>query len=260
MTNAWHNFMKYTPLLKELVSRDLKVKYRRSFLGYIWSLLNPLLMMAVMSIVFSFMFKSSIPYFPLYLITGNTLFSFFNESTTVAMSSIVGNGPLIRKVYIPKYIFPMSRVLSTFTNLLFSLVAIILVMIFSKVPFQWTLLLFWVPLLLLLLFCIGVGMFLSAIATFFRDITHLYGVFTLALTYLTPIFYPVDADFLPPATINIIRMNPMYYYLTCFRQVVMYGSLPSGDILAGCILFSLGSLVIGFAVFRKLQKDFILYL
>lgn len=254
------NFLKYTPLLKELVSRDLKVKYRRSFLGYVWSLLNPMLMMMVMSIVFSFMFKSNIPYFNVYLITGNTLFAFFNESTNQAMTSILANGSLIRKVYIPKYIFPVSRVLSAFTNLTFSLAAIIIVMAFSRVPLHWTILLFWVPLVLLLLFCIGCGLFLAAIATFFRDITYIYSVITLALTYLTPIFYPVDAEFLPSFAMAIIKMNPMYYYLTFFRQVVVYGAVPGAELWIGCTVSCILALVIGFAVFRKLQKNFILYL
>ena len=253
------NFLKYTPLLRELVSRDLKVKYRRSFLGYVWSLLNPLLMMTVMAIVFSFMFKSSIEYFHMYLITGNILFQFFNESTTTAMTGIIGNGSLIRKVYIPKYIFPMSRVMSSFTNLLFSMAAIVVVMLVSRVPLHWTLLLFWVPLLLLLLFCIGIGMLLSALATFFQDIVHMYGVFTLALTYLTPIFYPVDADFLPQYAMNIIRCNPLYYYITFFRDVTMYGRLPAAYVLVGSVLFSAAALVVGFGVFRKLQKNFVLY-
>lgn len=254
------NFLKYTPLLKELVSRDLKIKYRRSFLGYVWSLLNPMLMMMVMSIVFSFMFKSNIPYFNVYLITGNTLFAFFNESTNLAMTSILANGSLIRKVYIPKYIFPVSRVLSSFTNLLFSLAAIVIVMVISRVPLHWTILLFWVPLVLLLLFCIGCGLFLAAIATFFQDITYIYSVFTLALTYLTPIFYPVDADFLPKLAMRIIKINPLYYYLTFFRQVVMYGTLPSVGLWIGCIVSCVLALVVGFTVFRKLQKNFILYL
>lgn len=253
------NFIKYTPLLRELVSRDLKVKYRRSFLGYVWTLLNPMLMMTVMAIVFSFMFKSSIEYFHMYLLTGNILFQFFNESTSMAMTGILGNGSLIRKVYIPKYIFPLSRVLSSFTNLLFSMAAIVIVMLVSRVPLHWTLLLFWVPLLLLLLFCTGVGMLLSALATFFQDIVHMYGVFTLALTYLTPIFYPVDSDFLPKFAMNVIRCNPLYYYITFFRDVVMYGRIPEMSILLGSVLFALAALVIGFGVFRKLQKNFVLY-
>ena len=126
LRGSWHNFSKYRPLIRELVTRDLKVKYRRSFLGYVWSILNPLLMMLLQTLVFSYMFRFQIENFPLYLICGNTLFNFFNESTNMGMGSVLGNSSLIKKVYVPKFIFPISRVVSSFVNLLFSLAAIIL--------------------------------------------------------------------------------------------------------------------------------------
>ena len=129
--NSWRNFSKYRPLIRELVTRDLKVKYRRSVLGYVWSILNPLLMMLLQTLVFSYMFRFDIPNFPLYLICGNTLFNFFNESTNMGMGSVLGNSSLIKKVYVPKFIFPISRVVSSFVNLLFSLAAIVLVMAVS---------------------------------------------------------------------------------------------------------------------------------
>ncbi|MEG2174395.1 MAG: ABC transporter permease, partial [Oscillospiraceae bacterium] len=127
-------WMKYRTLLQRLVQRDLKVKYRRSILGYLWSLLNPLLMMVVMSVVFSFMFRFDIPNYPIYLITGQIMFTFFSESTTMAMNSIIGNAALMKKVYVPKYIFPVSRVLSCFVTLLFSLVAVVIVMVVTQTP------------------------------------------------------------------------------------------------------------------------------
>ena len=132
---------KFMPLMRELVKRDLKVRYRRSFLGYVWSLLNPLMMMAIMTLVFSYMFRFDIPNYPLYLICGQTLWNFFSESTTVSMYSIIQNGSLIRKVYIPKYIFPLSRVLSSFVTMSFSLVAILIVMLVTGVPFSFGMLL-----------------------------------------------------------------------------------------------------------------------
>ncbi len=117
---AWTHLKKYQPLIHELVSRDLKVKYRRSFLGYIWSILNPLLMMLLQSIIFSYMFRNDIPNFPLYLICGNTLFTFFNETTSMGLTSVIQNAPLIKKVYIPKFIFPISQAVSRFVTMLFS--------------------------------------------------------------------------------------------------------------------------------------------
>lgn len=258
MSSAWKHLLKYRPLLKELVARDLKVKYRRSFLGYMWSLLNPLLMMAIMTIVFSYMFRFDIPNYPLYLICGQTLWTFFNESTNMCMYSVIQNSALIKKVYIPKFIFPLSRVFSSFVTMSFSLAAILIVMLFTKAPFYWTILLFPIPLFFLLLFSTGIGMILSALSVYFRDITHLYGVLTLAWMYLTPVFYPLSA--LPPEVTPIIMSNPMYYYINFFREIVLYGQVPalnSWITCAGCSLIALGT---GLIVFRKLQRNFILYI
>lgn len=258
MRQAWQHFLQYKPLLKELVSRDLKVKYRRSFLGYVWSLLNPLLMMCVMTLVFSYMFRFDIPNYPLYLITGQTLWSFFNESTNMSMYSVLQNGALIKKVYIPKFIFPISRVLSSFVTMSFSLAAILIVMVFTKAPFYWTILLFPIPLFFLLLFAMGIGMVLSALSVYFRDITHLYGVVTLAWMYLTPIFYPANA--LPERVLPIIHANPMYSYITFFRNIVLYGAVPEPVMWLQCALMSLAALAVGLVVFRKMQRNFILYI
>lgn len=258
MKQAWQHFWQYKPLLKELVSRDLKVKYRRSFLGYIWSLLNPLLMMCVMTYVFSEIFKSSIPNFPLYLISGQTLWNFFNESTNMSMHSVIHNGSLIKKVYIPKFIFPISRVLSSFVTMSFSLMAIVIVILFTKATVYWTVLLFWIPLVFLFVFCCGVGLVLAALATYFRDITHLYGVLTLAWMYATPVFY--DVSILPENVRATIGMNPMYYFITFFRSLILYGQIPSWDVWIFCFFSSLVALVIGLWVFMKLQRNFILYI
>lgn len=257
-TSAWQHFQRYKPLLRELVVRDLKVKYRRSFLGYLWSLLNPLLMMAVMTFVFSYMFRFDIENYPLYLICGQTLWAFFNESTNMAMYSVLGNGALIKKVYIPKFIFPMSRVVSSFVTMSFSLGAILIVLLVTRAPLYWQALLFPIPLVLLLIFSMGVGMILSALSVYFRDITHLYSVITLAWMYATPVFYPTSS--MPPEVVAVLKLNPMYYYLDFFRQLVLYGTIPSTVTWAICIFASLLTLAIGLIVFRKLQRNFILYL
>ena len=248
---------KYKPLINELVMRDLKIKYRRSFLGYVWSLLNPLMMMAVMSVVFSYMFRFDVPNYPLYLICGQTLWTFFNESTSMAMTSVLDNGALIRKIYIPKYIFPIARVLSSFVTMSFSLVAILIVMLVTRVPFTWNILLIPIPLALLLVFCMGVGMVLAALAVYFRDVLHLYGVVIMAWMYLTPVFYPISA--LPEKVAFFFRFNPLYHYLTFFREVILYGTIPDWTIWAGSFGFSALVFTVGLLIFRKLQRDFILY-
>lgn len=255
--NFIQQIKKYKPLMNELVIRDLKVKYRRSFLGYVWSLLNPLMMMAIMSYVFSYMFRFDIPNYPLYLICGQTLWTFFNESTNMAMYSVIANGSLIRKVYIPKFIFPMSRVLSSFVTMSFSLVAILIVMIVTSVKITPTILLFPLPLLFLLIFCMGIGLILSALSVYFRDIMHLYGVLTMAWMYATPVFYPIEA--LPADVATVIGFNPMYHFITFFREIVLYGTVPAAHTWIWCIVASLATLVAGMTVFRKLQRNFILY-
>lgn len=254
----WLHLARYKTLINELVVRDLKVKYRRSFLGYLWSLLNPLMMMCVMVLVFSNVFRFDIPNFPLYLICGQTLFGFFSESTTMAMGSILGNASLLKKVYVPKFVFPISRVMSSFVTLSFSLLAIIIVLLFSNVTVSWSILLVLVPLLFLFVFSCGMGMILSALAVYFRDITHLYGVLILAWTYATPIFYPLEA--VSPSIQTVIKLNPMYHYINFFRNLVIYNNVPGPNTWFACIASSLLMLAIGLILFNKMQKKFILHI
>ena len=250
-------FRQYKPLLHELVARDLRVKYRRSFLGYLWSLLSPLMMMIVMSVVFSYMFRFDIPNYPLYLICGQTLWTFFAESTSIALTAVWANGILIRKVYIPKYIFPISKCLSSFVSMAFSLVAILIVMLFTGVPFTPALLLTPVPLVLLLVFSTGLGLILSTFSVFFRDIVHIYSVVIMAWMYLTPVFYPISA--LPEELARIISKNPMFYYVDFFRNLVLTGTLPSAQVVFMSIFWSALSLGLGLVIFERYQKNFILY-
>ena len=251
-------FFKYRHLLKNLVSRDIKVKYRRSALGLLWSVLNPLLMMLVLTAVFSYMFKQDPKVFSVYLLSGQLMFNFFNEATNLAMDSVLGNANLIKKVYIPKYIFPLAKVSFSLVNAVFSLIALVLVMVIVQAPISpWTLL-FPVPMFFLFLFNIGVGMILASFVVFFRDIKHLYGVLVLALTYMTPIFYP--EDLLTPVMQTIIRFNPMYWYVSMFRQLIINGQPPSlyqWIATAGCAILAL---ILGFSIFKRTQDRFILFI
>ena len=241
---------KYRTLLGRLVQRDLKVKYRRSVLGYLWSLLNPLLMMVVMSLVFSYMFRYDIPNYPIYLITGQIMFTFFSESTTMAMTSVLGNASLIKKVYVPKYIFPISRVLSSFVTLLFSLAAVVIVMLATRTPVTPVIILFPLPLVYVLLF--------SVLAVYFRDTTHLYGVCTTAWMYLTPIFYPISA--IPEEIRPLIQLNPLCLFITAFREIVLYGQLPGWENTILSLGWCLAALVVGGLLFKREQGNFILHI
>lgn len=244
-------------ILSTLVSKDFKLKYRRSVLGVLWSVLNPLLMMVVLAAVFSYMFRFSIENFPLYLIIGQTLFTLMSDSTTGAMGSIIGSAPLIKKIRIEKIIFPIEKVLFALVNFAVSLIAIIVVMVYYQVfP---TAAIVCLPLLLvyMVLFCTGLGMLLSALAVFFRDILHLWSVIITAWTYLTPLFYPVDI--LAPWMFQIMQFNPMYHYVNYFRDILLYGNFPSLAANGLCLTMAIVVFVIGLIVFRKTQHKFILY-
>ena len=256
--NLGYNFIKYYDLLIALLLRDIKIKYKRSILGFAWSILNPLLMMIVMSIVFSTIFKTDIKNFPMYLITGQVIFTFFSEATNMAMLSIIGNGGLIKKVYIPKYIFPLSKVMFSFTNMLFSLVAVVIVAIATKLPITPAILLFPLPLIYVFIFSLGVGLLLASYAVFFRDLLHLYGILLLIWTYLTPIFYPITI--LPENVKKVIMFNPMFVYIDNFREIILYGKVPSLSSNLLCICYSLIALLIGTLAFRKAKDKFIFYI
>ncbi len=251
-------FFHYSGLLRELVVRDIKVRYRRSFLGLLWTVLNPLLMMAVQTIVFSTFFKSSIVNFPVYLLIGNIVFSMNSDSTSQALTSIIGSAGLIKKVYIPKYLFPLSKVLSCLVNFGFSLIALIIVMLVTKSQFHFEMILSFVPLFYLLLFSIGLSLILSSITVYFRDIAHLYSVFITAWMYLTPIFYPMDM--LPPQIQAIINWNPMYQYIKYFRLLIMDGIVPAWRTNLFCFGLGAITLVIGVYMFQELQDKFILHI
>ena len=255
-------FWRYRYLLYNLISRDFKLKYRRSVLGVAWSVLNPLLMMLVMWAVFGGLFPDlrggDILNYPIFLLCGQLLFNFFRESTTLAMSSVLNNAPLLRKVYIPKYIFPVSRVVSSFVTMTFSLAAVVLVMVFTRSPFYWTMLLFFIPLVFLFLFSCGMALLLSALTVYFRDMQHLFGILTLGWMYATPIFYPLEQ--LPPFAQGVMKLNPMYHYINMFRNLVMYGNIPGPNTWFACAASGAVMLALGLWVFHKLQRNFILYI
>ena len=250
--------VKYAHLIVELVKRDLKLKYRRSFLGYFWSLLNPLMMMTVMMIVFSYMFRFDIENYPLYLICGQTIFNFFNESTNRAMYSLLENSALLKKVYVPKCVFPLARVFSSFTTMTLSLLAVLIVMVFTRVRFHFSMLLFFVPLVFLLFFASGVGMILSGLAVKFQDVTHLYSVLVMILMYATPIFYPIEA--VPESVARFIRLNPLYVIITLFRELMLFGRIPALGSWLYAALAALVMFTIGAALFDRMRKDFISYI
>lgn len=259
LIGKFQRFFAFDELLKQLVIRDVKLKYRRSYLGYLWSVLNPLMLMMVLVFVFSNMFRFDIPNFPLYMIAGQTIFHFMVEATNMSVGSITSNASLIKKTYVPKYIFTVSKVGSSLVNLLFSLGALVLVMIFTEAEFSWNLLFF--PVIILQVFCfsLGLGLFLSAATVFFRDIQYLWGVFISMWMYLTPLFYPVSI--IPAEYQDAYKtLNPMYWYVEQFRDIVLYASLPEIDSIYMGSGIALLVLILGAWYFNKKQDEFILYI
>jgi ABC-2 type transport system permease protein len=248
--------LQYRHLLWAMVSRDIKVKYRRSVLGLLWSILNPLFMMIIVSIVFSTIFRFEIEHFPIYYIVGVTLFNFVNEATTGGMNSIVNAAALIKKVYIPKYLFPLQKVVSSLTNLAFSLVAVAIVYVILQMPLHATIPLLVIPVFYASVFSLGLSLILSAATVFFRDIAHLYSVFIVAWMYLTPLFYPFEL--LPEIAQPILQFNPMLHFVNYARDVMMYGVVPGLYENLYCMAFALLTLLAGLLFFKKTQDRFIL--
>lgn len=249
---------KYRNLIYELVIRDIKKKYRRSVLGILWSMLNPLLMMLITAMVFSNLFRFEIKNFALYLLTGQIIFTFYAEATNFSMGSILENGHLIKKVYVPKYLFPLSRVASCAVNLLFTMPAMLVIMLITGQEISFRIFACILPLFLLFIFCLGTGMFLAAFAVYFRDMFHLYGVVLAALNYATPIFYP--ENIVPQQYRFLVACNPLYYYLKAFRSVVYADTIPEISLLSICAVLSITALLLGGYFFSKKQNEFILYI
>ena len=205
------------------------------------------------------MFRWDIVNYPVYLIIGQTIFSFVSESTNQAMWSITGNAALLKKTYVPKYIFPLSKITSSFVNTLFALGAMLIVFIACKVKFNIYMLFLPVILLEVYVFCSGLGLLLAQGTVFFRDIQYIYGAFITAWTYLTPIFYPIQQ--LPFELMWMIKhFNPLYSYITQFRTIVLDGAFPDMRLIVYGVVVAGLSLAIGLFVFLKKQDKFILYI
>lgn len=251
-------FRRYRFLLKQLVSRDFKTKYKRSALGVLWSLMNPLLTMMVMYIVFSTLFKSNITNFAAYLLTGIVCWNFFSEATGACLTSITGNAALIMKVYVPKYMYPLSRTVSCMTNLGMSLLPLLLVLILTGARIGASYLLLPFPLVCLFLFSLGMGLILASLMVFFRDVQFLWGVISMLWMYLTPIFY--DASIIPEQYMTLYKVNPLYHIIRIMRILLIDGISPEPKAYLLCILASVVPLLLGIWAFKKSQDHFVLYL
>lgn len=255
---VWKTFKKYRNLLGELVKKDIKLKYRNSYLGVIWTMLEPLLTMIVLTLVFSELLGKGTRDFPVYILTGRLLYSFFSNGTKAALKSVRNNAGMIKKVYVPKYMYPLSSVLSGFLIFLISLVVLAVVAtargVYPSLRLLWAV----IPLLQILLLTLGTGMILATLSVFFRDIEYLWGVALMLLMYTCAIFYKAES------VMNgkngwIIKYNPLYSVIVNFRNAV-FNVKPDFTAMLYATVVGILSLAVGVFVFYKKQDKFILYL
>lgn len=257
-TLAIQNQMKYFVFLKEIVKRDIKRKYYKSALGVVWTVLNPLLSMIVMTFIFSTLFSRNINNFPIYILSGQLIFGCINGAASQSLNAILGNAGYIRSIYIPKYIFVLSTVVRSFVDMGFSLIALILVMLVTGAPFTPMLLFLPVLFVLCFMFALGLSFILATYGTFLRDLHHLYGIFSTLWMYLSAIFYPVTI--IPAAYRFIFDLNPMIHYIGIMRAICYEGVWPTEKSLIIATCFSILMLVLGISVFRAKEDKFFIYL
>lgn len=264
-------FKKYKNLLAELTRKNVRLKYRNSWLGVFWSFLQPLLNMIVLSVVFGALLGRSakgIVCYPIYLFTGRLLFDFFSSATKQSMTSFRKNAAIIKKVYVPKYMYPLSSILSTFVTFSISLLCYICVWLFfkltgisggSQLEITWHVLLFFVPMILILIFSTGVGLILSVLSVYFKDIEYIWDVLIRLLLYMVPILYPMS-KITTNWIIMLIKINPLYSMIELFRQCVLYGTTMNWKLLVYAFVISVITLIFGIIIFNWKSDDLIYHL
>jgi ABC-type polysaccharide/polyol phosphate export permease len=256
MLGAAREVLRYKDFLRLLISTNIKSRYKRSVLGIAWSLLSPLLTMIVMSIAFSALFKFRIANYPVYVLAGLVFFGFFQESTTQSMRSLVWGSALLKKVYIPAATYPLSSVGTGLVNLILSLVPVLLIMLALGQSFSWSLLFVPVAVLLIAVFSLGVGLIVSTIAVFFSDVVEMWGVLVRALFYLTPVMYP--EEILPERFVWLVRVNPLYHLLRCWRDPIYLGVMPPFASVVAGVLSAMAVVLVGWWVFARHAHQFAL--
>ena len=253
----FHTIKKHQFLLEELVKRDFKKKYKGTVLGMAWSVLNPLLMLLVMRVVFTQFIGSAVDHYTTFLFCGNIVFSFFSEATSQGMTCLLDNAGIFTKVNIPKYLFLIAKDSQTFINFLLTLAVFFVLCIFDGIVFTWKFLALIYPIVMLVVFNLGVGLLLSALFIFFRDMSYLWGVFTQILMYMSAIFYPIES--FSQTIQNVFLINPVYLFIRYFRKVVIDGMIPSVWFHLLMAFDALFFLAIGALMYKKYNHEFLYY-
>ncbi|HTU47529.1 MAG TPA: ABC transporter permease [Bryobacteraceae bacterium] len=253
---VWETY-RYRELIWALAMKELKIRYKRSVLGFLWALLNPMLLMLVLSVVFSTIMKINIPNYPIFLLSVLLPWTFFAQSLSYAVESIVGNADLIKKVRVSKLVFPVAAVISNLINLLLSMIPLALIVLVMRHPFHITWLYLPVPLLALTIFTLGATFFFAAANVYYRDVAHILQILLQAWFYVTPIIFSID--FFPAHYRWIFKLNPIQFVLNGFRLSVYYGLLPTPQSIAVSFICAFAALFIGFSIFHRHQNDFVFY-
>lgn len=251
-------FLQNRFLFEELVKRDFKQKYKRTILGMWWSVLSPMLSLLVMKLVFTQFFGRDTPHYTTYLFCGNLVFSYFRESTVGGMNALMANRLIITKVNTPKYMFLASKNISSLINFGLTLCVFFIFAAFDRIKFGVHFLTLIYPIICLVIFNIGVGLLLSALFVFFRDITYLYEIFTMLLMYLSAIFYQIEVFSL--GVQRLFLCNPVYCYIKYFRVVVLEGNIPSVELHCLCAFYALLVIAVGAIIYKKNNHRFLYYM
>ena len=257
MDSVFSGIRQHQFLFEELVKRDFKKKYKRTILGMGWSLLSPLLTLLVMRLVFTQFFGRTMTHYTTYLFCGNLVFSCFKDSTKEGMTSLMGNARIFTKINVPKYLFLLAKNVQTLINFGLTLVVFFFFCILDNIAFTWKFIFLLYPIGLLLLFNIGMGLILSALFVFFRDIQYLWSVFTQLLMYMSAIFYTVDSY--SPLVQNLFFLNPVYVFIYYFRTIVIGGVIPSAGVHLLILLYTAAALLLGSWIYKKYNHRFLYY-
>lgn len=250
----FRELINYRDLVYQMVSRSIKSRYKRSVLGIAWTMINPLMTTLILALVFSNLFRTTIPYYTVYLLTGSIAWNFFSQTTSAAMHELIWGGTLLNRIYLPRAVFAASALGTGLVNVLLSLPPLFLVMAFTKVPFKPSLLFLPVSLLILTIFTIGLGLMLSALAIFFIDVVDMYQLLLTAWYFLTPVLYPLSI--IPPERHWLFKLNPMYYMMEVFRAPIHAGALPGLKTIGVAALIAFGTLVLGWWIFTRKADQF----
>ncbi len=245
-------------LFEELVKRDFTKKYKRTILGMAWSILSPLMNLLIMWLVFGKLLGANVEHFAIYIFAGQLVFSYFTDATNQGMTSLLANASIFTKVNVPKYLFLFSQNVSALINFGLTLLVFFTFVTIDGIPFTWKYVMLIYPILLLIAFNLGLGLILSALFVFFRDMQYLWGIATQLIMWMSAIFYPIDM--FSDTVRNLFLLNPLYLFIRYFRKIVIESTIPSPQFHLLLLLDAVIVLGIGMWMYKKYNHEFLYYL